>query len=84
MKTNIEDFLDDELKNKVEMPLFDQILQKHPKSMKTYLDSMVTSSNADSDSHDQHLIFHLSMFDQNSSEKHNNLDKPLELIEKRL
>ena len=82
MKTNIEDFLDDELKNKVQMPLFDQILQKHPKSMKTYLDSMVTSSNADSDSHDQHLIFHLSMFDHNSNEKHNNLDKPLELIEK--
>ena len=80
MKTNSENFANLEMKNNVEIPLFDYILDYHPTSMKTYLDMMVTSKNLDSDSHDQHLVFDLSMFKHNTSEKHNYLDKHLELI----
>ena len=48
--------------------------------MKTYLDSMVTSTNSDSDLHDQHLVYHLAMFKQNTTQKQNHLDKHLMMI----
>ena len=56
-----------------EKSLFNQILLKHPNSMKNYLDVMLTSQN------DQHLIFDFSIFNHGTKEKHNYLDKHLAL-----
>ena len=55
MKTNANQILGCE--EKAQIKLFDQILQHHPSSMKSYLDKMVTSTNPDSNIQDQHLIF---------------------------
>ena len=78
MKTNANQILGCEDKAKIK--LFDQILQNHPSSMKSYLDKMVTSTNPDSDIRDQHLIFHFAMFNQNTTRKQNYFDKHLKLI----
>ena len=78
MKTNANQILGCEDKAKIK--LFDQILQNHPSSMKSYLDKMVTSTNPDSDIRDQHLIFHFAMFNQDTTRKQNYFDKHLKLI----
>jgi hypothetical protein len=78
MKTNANKILGFE--NNAQIKLFDRILQNHPSSMKSYLDKMVTSTNLDSEIKDQHLIFHLAMFNQDTSRKHNYFDKHLKLI----
>ena len=55
--------------------LFENIVKRHPSSIKTYLDLMVTSKNLDADIKDQRLIFHLDTFNQNTTKESNYLDK---------
>ena len=57
--------------------LFKHIVKNHPTSMQTYLDLMVTESNSD------HYIFHLDMFEQNTTQKSRQLDKHLMLIDEK-
>ena len=78
MKTDANQILGSD--DKAEIKLFDRILQNHPSSMKSYLDKMVTSINPDSNIQDQHLIFHFSMFNQDTTRKQNYFDKHLKLI----
>ena len=61
--------------------LFTHILNKHPSSIETYLDLMVTSNNPDSDIKDKEFTFHLDMFNNGTSEKENYLDKHKKIIE---
>ena len=63
-----------------EKSLFNQILLKHPKSMKNYLDVMLTSQNTLHSQNDLHLIFDFSIFNHGTKEKQNYLDKHLALI----
>ena len=57
-----------------EKSLYNQILLKHPKSMKNYLDVMLTSQS------DQHLIFDFSIFNHGTKKQQNYLDKHLALM----
>ena len=57
--------------------LFKHIVKNHPASMQTYLDLMVTEANSD------HYIFHLDMFEQNTTQKCRQLDKHLMLIDEK-
>ena len=61
--------------------LFENIVKRHPSSIKTYLDLMVTSKNLDADIKDQHLIFHLDTFNRNTTKESNYLDKQKLLLE---
>ena len=71
-----------EIENNTETPFFDKISLNHPSSLNTYLDKMVTSNDTDSDVHDQHLTFNLSMFNSITDEKQNYLDKHIALIKR--
>ena len=55
--------------------LFTNIVKRHPSSIKTYLDLMVTSKNLDANIKDQHLTFHLDTFNQNTTKESNYFDK---------
>ena len=55
--------------------LFENIVKRHPSSIKTYLDLMVTSKNLDANIKDQYLIFHLDIFNQNTTKESNYFDK---------
>ena len=55
--------------------LFEDLVKRHPSSIKTYLDLMVTSKNLDADIKDQRLIFHLDTFNQNTTKESNYFDK---------
>ena len=55
--------------------LFEDIVKRHPSSIKTYLDLMVTSKNLDANIKDQNLTFHLDTFNQNTTKESNYLDK---------
>ena len=59
--------------------LFNHILDKHPASIETYLDLMVTSNNPYIK--DREFIFHLDMFNNGTSEKENYLDKHKKIID---
>ena len=61
--------------------LFTHILKRHPASIETYLDLMVTSNNPDSDIKDKEFTFHLDMFNNGTSEEENYLDKHKKIIE---
>ena len=55
--------------------LFKNIVERHPSSIKTFLDLMVTSKNLDANIKDQHLTFHLDTFNQNTTKESNYFDK---------
>ena len=55
--------------------LFEDIVKRHPSSIKTYLDLMVTSKNLDANIKDQNLTFHLDTFNQNTTKESNYFDK---------
>ena len=55
--------------------LFENIVKRHPSSIKTYLDLMVTSKNLDANIKDQNLTFHLDTFNQNTTKESNYFDK---------
>ena len=59
--------------------LFKHIVKKHPACLQQYLDLMVTESESDSD----HYVFHLDMFEQNTTKKSHHLDKHLMLIDEK-
>ena len=61
--------------------LFENIVKRHPSSIKTYLDLMVTSKNLDANIKDQRLTFHLDTFNQNTTKESNYLDKQKLLLE---
>ena len=71
-----------EIENNTQTPFFDKISLNHPSSLNTYLDKMVTSNDTDSDVHDQHLTFNLSMFNSITDDKQNYLDKHIALIKR--
>ena len=55
--------------------LFEDIVKRHPSSIKTYLDLMVTSKNLDANIKDQNLTFHHDTFNQNTTKESNYFDK---------
>ena len=61
--------------------LFEDIVKRHPSSIKTYLDLMVTSKNSDANIKDLHLTFHLDAFNQNITKESNCFDKHNLLLE---
>ena len=71
-KVSAENLIDIEKKTK--NSLFDRLLDRHPASMKNYLDVMITSQS------DDHLIFDFSIFQHGTKKKQNYLDKHLALM----
>lgn len=63
--------------------LFQHILKNHPKSMNSFLDLMISSSNDDLSAQEQELAFDLSLFGKGTSKQVNFLDHHLRLIEKK-
>ena len=59
---------------KTENSLYQRILEKHPASMKNYLDVLISSHS------DTHLIYNFSIFQHGTKEEQNYLDKHLALI----
>ena len=55
--------------------LFENIVKRHPSSIETYLDLMVTSKNLDANIKDQRLTFHLDTFNLNTTKESNYFDK---------
>ena len=63
-----------DIEKKTENSLFDRLLERHPTSMKNYLDVMITSQS------DDHLIFDFSIFQHGTKKQQNYLDKHLALM----
>ena len=55
--------------------LFENIVKRHPSSIETYLNLMVTSKNLDANIKDQRLTFHLDTFNLNTTKESNYFDK---------